>query len=98
MAAIAARAARVFEELGCVVEEPSMDVEEPFEPLRKLFTANVHVSYGALLERRREDLSTYARDWLERGAKVTGPEYAGAIGEVDILKAKIRGPVFSATI
>ncbi len=85
---IAGRAARVFQELGCVVEETEMDLEEPFEPLGRLFTANVYATYGALLENRAEELCWYARDWLERGSKVTGPQYARAVGEVDILKAK----------
>ena len=88
VAKIAGRAARVFQELGVVVEEAEMDLEEPFDPLGKLFTSNVYVAYGSLLENRPDELSWYARDWLERGSKVTGPQYARAVGEVDILKAK----------
>lgn len=85
---ITSQSVRTFEDLGCVVEEAGLDVEEPFEPFWKLFCSNSYVAFGLLLQRQREDLSWYAVECLELGAKVTGPQYARALGQVDILKAR----------
>ena len=85
---ITSQAVGTFENLGCLVEEAELNVEEPFEPFWKLFCSNSYAAFGPLLEHQREDLSWYTIQCLEFGAKVTGPQYARALGQADILKAR----------
>jgi aspartyl-tRNA(Asn)/glutamyl-tRNA(Gln) amidotransferase subunit A len=84
---VSKRAAQVFEELGCSLDEADLAMESPYDAFWTLFSANVNVSYGHVLEERSDDVTWYARACLENGAKVTGSEYAGAQGQLDRLKA-----------
>ena len=83
---ITASAARVFEELGCTVEESDLNVESPFDAFWTIFTANVYTVNAAVLKTHRDELSWYALDCIEHGSRVTGEEYARALGEIDRLK------------
>ena len=88
VATVSAKAARVFEELGCTVEEASLDLESPFEAFWTLFTAIFCARSDTLCEEHWEDLTSYTKDTCRRGREVTGVEYALALGQVDVLKAK----------
>ncbi len=81
------RAALVFEELGCSLDAADLAMESPYDAFWTLFSANVNVSYGHVLEERPDDVTWYTRDCLENGAKVTGSDYARAQGQLDRLKA-----------
>ena len=85
------RAAQVFEELGCALETTDMAFDSPFDPFWTLFSANVHAGSEGLLEEHGDELTWYARVCLERGARVTGAEYALALGQVDRIKAQMEG-------
>ena len=85
---VASEAAQIFEELGCTVEETDLGLDQHFDTFWTIFTANIYVASGQLLEDNPEDLTWYARDCIERGMKVTGAEYTRALGEVDRLKAR----------
>ena len=86
---VASTAAHVFQELGCTVEVTDLALEDPAGDFTPLFSANVFASCGALLEHSAPLLADYTRICLERGAKVTGGEYALALGRLDQLKAQV---------
>ena len=84
---ITSEAARLFEELGAVVEESDIEVESPFERLGPaVFNANAYASYGHLLEERPDDLTDYARERLEAGKQVTALDYARSLRQVELLQ------------
>jgi aspartyl-tRNA(Asn)/glutamyl-tRNA(Gln) amidotransferase subunit A len=86
---ISFKAARVFEELGCSVEESTLALESPFDTWWTLFTPNSHALYGRLLEENADQLTWYARECIEAGKKVTGSEYVKAIGRADRMKSQM---------
>ncbi len=85
---VTSKAAQVFEELGCVVEDARLALDSPFEHFWTLFSANAYAGYGQLLKDRADDLTDYARECLEHGRSVSGADYARALGHVDRLKAR----------
>lgn len=95
---VTSRAARVFEELGCHVEQPDLVLDPPIIPHDKnpvydafgpLAHSDSYAAYGSYLESHGEQMTYFARDHIERGARVTGVEYARALGRVNILKARM---------
>ena len=82
-------AAKVFEELGCSVENADLDLDHPYDTFMTIFGANSLVAYGALMESNRDDLTDYTRQWLEDGASTTGAQYASALGMIDRMKSKL---------
>ena len=85
---VTSRAAAVFEELGCSVEESDLALDEPFDAFWTVFSTNAYASYGHLLDDQADQLTEYARKALERGAEATGAEYAKALGYIDRLKSQ----------
>jgi aspartyl-tRNA(Asn)/glutamyl-tRNA(Gln) amidotransferase subunit A len=85
---VAAAAAHVFGEQGCTVEEPPFALDAPYEAFVAIFATNAYAAYGTLLENRADELTEYGRRTLGYGSKVTGSEYARAVGYVDRLKAR----------
>ena len=83
---ISSQAARVFEELGATVDEPSLILEEPFSQLGPIASANSHASYGHFLDERADDLTDYARARLQGGREVTGLIYARGLRALELLK------------
>jgi aspartyl-tRNA(Asn)/glutamyl-tRNA(Gln) amidotransferase subunit A len=88
VASTTAEAARQFEGLGCSVEESGLALESHFDIWWTLTTTGLHVSHGHLLESQPDQLTWYVLDGLRNGAKVTGAEYAKALGRIDPLKAR----------
>ena len=87
---IAEKGARLFEDLGCSVEETNFTLTEPFErAFWPIFSANGYAAHRSDLENHAEDLSWYVRECLEYGATVTGEQYAQALGYVDRLKGQL---------
>ena len=85
VAVIAERAAKVFEELGCTVEEADLSLDAPFDTFIILFATGAYLSQGHLLDDPSDPLTWYARWSLETGAKFTGGDYAGALGRRDVM-------------
>jgi Asp-tRNA(Asn)/Glu-tRNA(Gln) amidotransferase A subunit family amidase len=83
-------AARVFESLGCVVEEATPPIDEDFhrvaEPIRN---ADKYAAFGHLLEAHSNDLTPYIKAVLEQGRKVTGSEYSRSLRGIELLKARV---------
>ena len=86
---VAAKAARVFEELGCVVEEAGLSLDSPYDAFSDVFSANVYAGYGQMLNNNADQMTDYARELLEHGATVSGGDYAKALGRFDRLRAEM---------
>ena len=86
---VTSKAARVFEDLGCRVDETSLSLGSPWKAYIAISSAGGYRSYGAAMERHGDLLTTYARRSIEHGASVTGADYAGALGYVEQLKAQL---------
>ena len=87
------RAAQVFEELGCEVEESDLAMDEPFDAFWTIFSANGYAGYKDEFENHGDKLTDYVRECLEHGKTITGAEYGQAVGYVDRLKDQV-GDVF----
>ena len=83
------KAARVFEELGCHVEESDLELDPPYDAFGPVQAADSYASSGRYLETHADQLTEFARFMLEIGSKVTAAEYARALGLMDVLKARM---------
>ena len=61
VAAATSRGARVFEELGCTVEEADVGLEDPFPTFWDIFSITGYTAYGHLLDAHSAELTEYAR-------------------------------------
>ena len=86
---VTSRAAQVFEDLGCHVEESDLALDPPYDPFGPVMTANFYAVYGGYLETHGDQLTEFARFFIERGAQVTATEYASTLGLVDRLTARM---------
>ena len=86
----ASKAAKVFESMGCIVEEVDIALEDPFDAFWSLFTANVAATLDHLVEGRTDQLTWYGRESFEKAHSVSGIEYARAVGYLDLLKAQFN--------
>ncbi len=82
-------AGQVFEELGCHVEESDLVLDPPYDTFGTILAADSYAVYGAYLEMHRDQLTDFARFFIERGAQVTAAEYARTLGLIDRLKARM---------
>ena len=88
VAEVTSGAARAFEGLGCSVSDPDLGLDSPFDVFWEMFDTNAYASYRHLLERQADLLTDYGRESIERGATVTGADYARALGYIDRLKGR----------
>ena len=79
VARIAREGARVFEELGCEVEEPTISLQHPIEYFMTIFSTGAYVSYKELWEKQRLLLTSYVRGNMALGESVTGEEFVKAM-------------------
>ena len=84
---ITEKSSQVFQDLGCLVESAYIRLDSPFDTFWPLFSANIYSTFGRLLTSHPDELTWYARVCLEEGAKVTGADYAKALGGSDKIKA-----------
>ena len=89
VASVTSEAARVFEELGCTVEEPEFVLDDPVPAFLSIFYTGNYTTYGHLLVECPDKLSDNARICLEHGRQVTGADYARALRLVDVMRARI---------
>lgn len=68
----------VFEELGCIVEEADPDLRDADEIFQVLRAWNFELSYGDLLETRREQMKDTVVWNIEEGKKLSGPQVGAA--------------------
>ena len=75
--------AKVFEELGCTVDESDIVLEAPFDTWYVLSTASAIAANGHLLKDHADDLTFYVRYGLDYGSKLSVVDYGRALGERD---------------
>ena len=86
---VTSRAAQVFEELGCHLEESDLVMDPPYEAYGPIYEINAYANYGHYLESDGDRLTQYARDFIGWGSKRTGADYARALGGIETLKAQM---------
>jgi amidase len=69
---------RVFEDLGCVVEDADPDLRDADEIFQVLRAWNFELCYGDLLASRREQLKDTVVWNIEEGVKLSGPRVGAA--------------------
>ncbi len=90
VAEAAARAAKVFEELGAIVEDAPLQLEDPFETFYDVFATSCYTSYGHLLEEHRDEFTPPALNSIEHGSRVDGARLSRAIAHVDRLGRQLE--------
>ena len=90
VAAATAAAARVFEDLGCSVDEPGVILEDPFPAFWDLFAIGGFTGYGHLLEDHGEELTDYVLEAIERGGARSVGDYSLALLRVQQLQAQME--------
>ena len=85
--AVASRAAAAFEEMGCTVEEYDIHLDAPANTFWTLTCAGIYGGFNQYFEERVGDLMPYTSRKIEDGARVTGAEYAEALGRMSVIRA-----------
>ena len=83
------RAARVFEDLGCEVEQVDIALDPPYDTFGPIIAGDFYTNFGRYKNNGDELFTDYAKFLLERGSRVTVADYARALGEMDRLKARM---------
>lgn len=86
---VTVKAAQVFDTLGCHVEESDLVLDEPYDSFGPIQAADAHTNLGGYLQTHGDQLTEFAKFFLEMGANVTTAEYARALGRIDVLKARM---------
>ena len=86
---VTSKAAQVFEELGCHVEDSDLVMDSPYDAYGPIYETNAYAQYGQYLESHGDQMTQFARDFIEAGSKVTGADFARAVGLIDKLKAQM---------
>ena len=90
VAEITSTAARVFEELGCSVDESDLSFDSPFDTWWVLALANSHVTSGPLLETQADQLTWYMREVLEAARDLSLEDYMRALGHRDVMRWQMQ--------
>ena len=87
------RAARVFEDLGCEVEQADIALDPPYDTFGPIIAGDFYTNFGRYKNNGDELFTDYAKFLLERGSQVTVADYARALGEMDLLEGAHDRPV-----
>ncbi|MCH8827742.1 MAG: amidase [Chloroflexi bacterium] len=82
------RAAKVFEELGCSVEETDLVLDAPTEPFKIIFSVNTYAAMGPAVDEFEHEFTDYFMDNMRFAKTVTASDYVRAVGYIDRLKAQ----------
>ncbi len=86
---VTSTAAQVFEGLSCRVEESDLVMAAPYDTFGAIIATHSYANLGTYLQTHADQLTEAALFLLERGATVTAVEYARALGQIDLLKARM---------
>ena len=86
----ASRSARLFEELGCSVEEPGITLDEPLSYFWDLFSSTGYAAYGHLLDEQPDQLTEYGRETFEHGRGLTAADYSRVLYRVQQLRGQME--------
>ena len=81
------KAAMVFEEMGCAVEEVNMVLPEPYDSLGPMQSAGAYDGLAQYLDEYGDRMTEFARFFIEMGSHVTPGDYMRAEGRLAELKA-----------
>jgi aspartyl-tRNA(Asn)/glutamyl-tRNA(Gln) amidotransferase subunit A len=87
--ATALAGARVFESLGCKVEEATPDIDEPFPIFAPIVLADEYAVSGQLLEEDVDALVPYVKSTLSAGKQVMGYQYSQALRALERFKLRM---------
>lgn len=88
VAAAAEAAVQVIEGLGVAVRRVDIDCSRAFEAYWPMICANQYAASGGRFEARGDELSPEAFRVYRHGAELSGRDYATALGELDLLRAR----------
>ncbi len=80
---VCAAGARVFEDLGCSVDESDLTLDAPFEIWWVISGLTSYITQGHLLDDPSDPLTWYGRMLIEDGKEFTAPDYVKALGRRD---------------
>ena len=80
---VCAAGARVFEELGCSIEESDLTLDAPFEIWWVISGLSSYITQGHLLDDPSDPLTWYGRMLIEDGRDFTASDYVKALGRRD---------------
>ena len=86
---VTSKAAHVFEELGCHVEDSDLVMDSPYDAYGPIYEAGAYASYAQYLGSHGDQMTYFAKDFIEWGSKITAADYARALGLIDRLKAQM---------
>ncbi len=89
VAEVTSKAALVFDELGCHVDQSDLVLDEPYDSFGPIQAADSYNNFGGYLQTHADDLTEFAKFFIEMGARVTIAEYVKALGRIDVLKAQM---------
>ena len=88
VASITSASARLFEELGCSVDEPGIALDDPIPSFLDIFCTTGYVGNGHLLEEHEDELTGYVLDSMRHAQQVTGADFARALRAVEVLRSR----------
>lgn len=91
VAEITSTAARVFEELGCSVDESDLAFDVPFKTWWALALASQQINHSQLLETHSDELTWYMREVLEAARDLSLEDYLRALGHRDVMRWQMEG-------
>ncbi len=86
---ITSRSARVFEDLGCSVEEVDIKFEDPFTHFFNVFSSDVFAAYEHLLEEHPDKLSDITLRSFDHARNVKGADYSRALFAIQNLRKQM---------
>ena len=89
VASITSASARLFEELGCTIDESDIALDDPIPTFLDIFCTTGYVGNGHLLEEHEADLTNYVLDAMRHAQQVTGADFARALRAVEVLRTKL---------
>jgi aspartyl-tRNA(Asn)/glutamyl-tRNA(Gln) amidotransferase subunit A len=86
---VTSKAAQVFEELGCHVEDSDLVMDSPYDAYGPIYETSAYGAYNQYLESHGDQMTEFARYFIEAGSKVTGVDFARAVGLIEKLKGQM---------
>ncbi|MBN19360.1 MAG: glutamyl-tRNA amidotransferase, partial [Chloroflexi bacterium] len=87
---ITSKAAKIFQDLGCSLDESKLKLEDPFYAWWTIYTNLVSTRNFDILEANKEKLTWYMKYVFESGVKSNVGNYIKALGERDIMISKFE--------
>ena len=83
------KAAKAFEDLGCHIETIDLRLESPYDAYGPIYETAAYASYGQYIKSHGEQLTEFSRFFIEAGSKISGADYARALGLIDRLRSQM---------